>query len=86
MYLELDEDFWFIGVPSRVSVNFVGYSSSAVTHMGYFIPIDRVCAFLNRNFYGYIYDDTQTKKECDSERERVRKIAKAQTDLKMLEA
>ena len=86
MYLELDGDFWLIGVPSMVSVSFIGFSSSAVTHMGYFIPIDRVCAFLDRNFYGYIYDDSQTKEKCDMDRERVKKIAQAQKDLKMLEA
>jgi S1-C subfamily serine protease len=86
MYLELDGDYWFIGVPSRVSVNFLGWSSSAVTHMGYFIPVDRVCSFLDRNFYGFVYDVNQAKDHCDAERERVRKIAKAQQDLKALEA
>jgi S1-C subfamily serine protease len=86
MYLELDGDYFFIGVPSQVSVNFVGWSASAVTHMGYFIPIDRVCAFLDRNFYGFVYDEQQSKEQCDADRERVRKIAKAQQDLKSLEA
>lgn len=86
MYLEIDGDYWFIGVPSRVSVNFIGWSSSAVTHMGYFVPIDRVCEFLDRNFYGFVYDDGQSKDKCDEDRERVKKIAKAQQDLKSLEA
>jgi len=86
MYLELDENYWFIGVPSQVSVNFLGWSANAVTHMGYFIPIDRVCAFLDRHFYGFLHDPTQSKEHCDAERVRVRKIAKAQQDLKSLEA
>ena len=37
MYIEADDDYWFIGVPSMVAVSFSGMSANAITHMGYFI-------------------------------------------------
>ena len=86
MYLEADNDYWFIGVPSMVAVSFSGFSSNAVTHMGYFIPVDRVCAFLDRNFFGFIHDSKVDPIQCDKDRERVKKIAAAQKELLDLDA
>lgn len=86
MYLEASGDYWFIGVPSMVAVSFTGFSASAVTHMGYFIPIDRVCSFLDRNFFGFIHDKGLDPIDCAKKREKVKKIAAAQKELLDLEA
>jgi len=86
MYLDVQGDYYFIGVPSAVSITFTGLSKNAVPHMGYFIPINRVCNFLNKNYYGFIYDSNQDIKSCEEERERVKKISKAQKELLELEA
>jgi len=86
MYIEADNDYWFIGVPSMVAVTFSGFSASAVTHMGYFIPIERVCAFMDRNFFGFIHDRSLDPLKCAEDRSRVKKIAAAQKELLDLEA
>jgi S1-C subfamily serine protease len=43
------------------------YSADAITHMGYFIPIDRVCALLKDNGYEFIYNTKVTLEECLNE-------------------
>ena len=83
---EADDDYWFIGVPSMVAVSFSGMSANAITHMGYFIPIERVCAFMDRNFYGFVHNPLLDPVKCGEDRERVRKIAAAQKELLDLEA
>lgn len=62
----------FIGVPSRVQVSVAGFSANPITHMGYFIPIDRVYDFLDRNHYQFIYDPTFTPEQCQKEREKAK--------------
>ena len=42
----------FIGIPSRVVS--MGYSS-VITHMGFFIPLDRIFAWLDRTDMGFIH-------------------------------
>lgn len=86
MYIEADDDYWFIGVPSMVAVSFSGMSANAITHMGYFIPIERVCDFMDRNFYGFVHNPLLDPVKCGEDRERVRKIAAAQKELLDLEA
>ena len=54
----------WIGIPSRISVQPAGFSSDAITHMGYFIPIDRVCALLKDNGYEFIYNPKVSLEEC----------------------
>jgi len=56
-----------IGIPSMVPV--VGWST-AVTHMGLFIGIERIYEWLERENYDFIYDNTKTEKECLEEREK----------------
>ena len=58
----------WIGVPSRISVQPSGFSADAITHMGYFIPIDRVYALFNENYYNFIHDDKITLDECEKRR------------------
>lgn len=49
----------YIGIPSGAPV--IGWSS-AVSHMGVFIPINRIYAWLERENYQFIYDSTKTEK------------------------
>uniref|UniRef100_A0A6M3ITC8 Putative trypsin-like peptidase domain containing protein n=1 Tax=viral metagenome TaxID=1070528 RepID=A0A6M3ITC8_9ZZZZ len=51
----------FIGIPSRVPV--IGWSS-AVPHMGLFIPIGRICDWLKKEHYEFIFDITKSEKDC----------------------
>ena len=55
----------WIGVPSRISVQPSGFASDAITHMGYFIPIDRVYALLKENNYHFIYDEDVSFEDCE---------------------
>jgi S1-C subfamily serine protease len=50
----------FIGIPSMVPV--VGWSS-AITHMGLFIPVERIFAWWDDEHYDFIYDGTKMEKE-----------------------
>jgi len=58
----------WIGVPSRISVQPSGFSSDAITHMGYFIPIDRIYELLDENNYNFIYDKDVSLEDCEKER------------------
>ena len=60
----------YIGVPSRISIQPMGFSADAITHMGYFIPIDRLCALLDENDYQFIYDDSFTVEDCAKARKK----------------
>ena len=42
----------------------MGFSADAITHMGYFIPIDRIYELLKRNDYNFIYDDSYDIGKC----------------------
>ena len=58
----------WIGVPSRISVQPSGFASDAITHMGYFIPIDRVYDLLKENNYHFIYDKNVSFEDCEKAR------------------
>ena len=58
----------YIGIPSRISIRPMGFSADAITHMGYFIPIDRIYELLNTNDYQFIYDDSYTITDCEKTR------------------
>lgn len=60
----------YIGVPSRISIAPMGFSADAITHMGYFIPIDRLCELLDENDYQFIYDDSYTIEDCAKARKK----------------
>lgn len=57
----------FIGIPSKAAA--YGWGLIA-THMGLFIPIDRIYAWLEEEHYDFIYDDTQSEQECLEIREK----------------
>ena len=58
----------YIGIPSRISIQPMGFSADAITHMGYFIPIDRVYNLLDDNDYQFIYDDSKSIEDCEKAR------------------
>jgi S1-C subfamily serine protease len=63
----------YIGIPSRISIQPMGFSADAITHMGYFIPIDRVYQLLEDNDYQFIYDDSISIDECKKARKAKQK-------------
>ena len=60
----------YIGIPSRISIQPMGFSADAITHMGYFIPIDRVYKLLDENDYQFIYDDSKSIEDCNKARKK----------------
>ena len=66
----------YIGVPSRISIQPMGFSADAITHMGYFIPIDRVYKLLDDNDYQFIYDDSISIEDCQKSRKEKQKPKK----------
>lgn len=53
----------FIGIPSRIAVT-GGFSSQAITHLGYFIPPFRVYDWLEDECFQFIYDDSFDMDKC----------------------
>jgi len=60
----------YIGIPSRISIQPMGFSADAITHMGYFIPIDRVYNLLEENDYQFIYDENVSINDCKKSRNK----------------
>jgi hypothetical protein len=59
----------YIGIPSRITVQPMGFSADPITHMGYFIPYDRIIQLLDDNDFQFIYDDEKyTIEDCDKAR------------------
>jgi len=74
---EKRKQYEYIGIPSRISIQPMGFSADAITHMGYFIPIDRVYKLLEDNDYQFIYDDTISIDECKKARKKKQKPKKS---------
>ena len=70
----------YIGIPSRISIQPMGFSADAITHMGYFIPIDRVYQLLEDNDYQFIYDSSISIDECKKARKAKQKPEKKSKD------
>ena len=66
----------YIGIPSRISIQPMGFSADAITHMGYFIPIERVYKLLEENDYQFIYDDKISIDDCNKARDKKQKPKK----------
>ena len=64
------KQYEYIGIPSRISIQPMGFSADAITHMGYFIPIDRVYKLLDENDYQFIYDDSKSIEDCNKARKK----------------
>jgi S1-C subfamily serine protease len=66
----LEDDKWFfLGIPSRIAVQPMGFTAQAITHMGYFIPLHRIYGWLDDNCYEFLYDNNFTSEQCRLERE-----------------
>ena len=70
------KQYEYIGVPSRISIQPMGFSADAITHMGYFIPIERVYKLLEENDYQFIYDEKVTIEDCQKARDKKQKPEK----------
>ena len=64
------KQYEYIGVPSRISIQPMGFSADAITHMGYFIPIERVYKLLEENDYQFIYDESKSIEDCNKARDK----------------
>jgi len=62
------KQYEYIGIPSRISIQPMGFSADAITHMGYFIPIDRVYTLLDDNDYQFIYNSDFSIEDCSTAR------------------
>lgn len=72
LFANMDDKWYFIGIPSRIAVVPIGFGGSAITHMGYFIPIFRIYKWLRDNCYEFLWDPSISKEECDRKREEKR--------------
>ena len=63
------KQYEYIGIPSRISIQPMGFSADAITHMGYFIPIERVYKLLEDNDYQFIYDSNFSIEDCQAARD-----------------
>ena len=70
----------YIGIPSRISIQPMGFSADAITHMGYFIPIDRVYSLLDDNDYQFIYDSSISIEDCNKARKAKQAPKKEEKD------
>lgn len=67
---EKRKKYEYIGIPSRISIQAMGFSADAITHMGYFIPIDRIYKLLEENDYQFIYDSSFSVDKCEAARKK----------------
>ena len=70
----------YIGIPSRISIQPMGFSADAITHMGYFIPIERVYKLLEENDYQFIYDEKISIEKCNKARNKKQKPKKEEDE------
>lgn len=59
----------FIGIPANAVIAGWG-PGNVITHMGCFIPIERIYAWLEEEHYDFIYDETKNEKDCLELREK----------------
>ncbi|MGB9855843.1 MAG: S1 family peptidase [Caldisericum exile] len=67
------QQYEFIGMPARVAVSMMGFMPDPITHLAWFVPINRIYKLLDDNFYQFIYDKNFTYEKCEEEREKYRK-------------
>jgi len=61
-----------IGISSRVPV--IGWGTIPITHMGLFIPIDRIYKWLEKENYDFLFDSAKSeKKSLELREERIKK-------------
>jgi S1-C subfamily serine protease len=72
-YSKERDRYEFLGMPARITVAMYGFSADAITHMGFFVPINRIYKFLDDNCYQFIYDPEYTYEKCQELREEKKK-------------
>ena len=71
MFWESGDDYYWIGIPSLVSVSGWG---NAITHMGYFSPVSRLYKFLDEQIFDFLIPGSKkTEQGCADERKAKRK-------------
>ena len=86
LFVKVNDEWTFLGIPSRIAVQPMGFSNQAITHMGYFIPLFRIYDWLDDNCYQFLYDTEFTSEQCDEMREEktknelVKLLAKKEND------
>ncbi len=79
MFTELDGAFYFLGIPSRISVT---YGGQAITHLGYFSPISRIYKFMEMQIFDFLVPGSKrTPADCEKERKDKRERAKMMPDI-----
>jgi len=76
LFILVDSEWKFLGIPSRIAVQPMGFTGVPITHMGYFIPIHRIYEWLDENCYQFLYDKEYTSEQCKEMRDE-----KAQNEL-----
>ena len=71
VFLKRDDRYYFIGVPSRVSVSM----GQAITHMGYFVPPTRIRKWCKDEELTFLVDPEAVPTECFDRREEMQKRA-----------
>ncbi len=69
VFTEINKKFYFIGIPSRVTVTRQG---QAMTHMGYFIPPARIRGFFEAQCLNFLLDKDITPTQSFEDREQMR--------------
>ena len=86
LFVQVEDNWLFLGIPSRIAVQPMGFANQAITHMGYFIPLFRIYDWLDDNCYQFLYDAKFTSEQCDvmreekSKNELVKLLAKKDND------
>jgi len=70
----------FIGIPSRISIAGGGFSETPITHMGYFIPVNRIYDLLDTQIFRFIYDSKVTIEANEKERKDKQEKARLATE------
>lgn len=68
VFTRIGDKYYFVGVPSRIRVN----RGQALTHMGYFIPPERVKSFFKTQKLDFLLDSEKTPTESFKEREELK--------------
>lgn len=72
MFVQLADNYFFVGIPSRVAVT--GWSN-AVTHLGYFSPINRIYDFYREQVFDFLTPGSlRTEAQCAADRDAKRKL------------
>lgn len=63
----------YIGMSARISAIQLGFGVDIITFLGFFVPIDRIYEFIDRNMFEFLYDPKRTSKDCAEARAARRK-------------